>query len=206
MATQEIPLTIPILMFSNVVFFPKTHLSVNIPQSFFDRIMERGLPESCFVGIVFTEEKQLDKPKALPIGCVGKVDHFHHLPCAHAVHLHLCGLKRFQVEEITWSGSYNGHASIELIEDNPGNLSPKGKKSLHELIRHDQLFEWTPELELLIKSGPSDETYLNLLCLGAKISRMDKYFLLETGSLDQRCGRLLDLLRFKLDDIRYSSY
>ena len=206
MDTISIPHIISVLPLPHLVFFPHTHLSLHIPRSFYDRMKEGSQPyppqADAFLGIVLRKAQPLDEAAVLPIGCVGKVIRFHYLPCGQAVHLDLHGLKRFRMKEGWFEEGY-GQAWIEAIEDQPGSLCPGRKRDLLEVLEHlGHMKEWAPELQAHIKSGLDDEVFLNMLCLESGLSPMGKYFLLEADDLNQRSGRLIDLLRFKLADIR----
>lgn len=139
----------------------------------------------------------------LPIGCVGKVIHFHLLPCGGAVHLDLHGVKRFRVIQGRFEEGY-GEACIEVIEDPPGDLSPPRKKLLLDMIHHlARIKALAPHVEERIQAGiENDEVLVNLLCQESNLSPTERYFLLEAEDLNQRCGRLLDLLRFRMEEIR----
>ena len=206
MDTTSIPHIIPVLPLPHLVFFPHTHVSLHVPQSFYDRMKEGSLPDppqaDCFLGIVLRKAQPLSEGDILPIGCVGKVVRFYYLPCGRAVHLDLHGLKRFRMREGWFQEGYS-QAWIEPIEDQPGNLSPERKRSLLEVLEYlGHMKELAPELQAHIKSEMDDEAFLNMLCLESRLSSMEKYFLLEAEDLNQRCGRLLDLLRFQQEDIQ----
>ena len=202
----SIPHIIPVLPLPHLVFFPHTHLSLHIPRSFYDRMKEgsQAYPPQAdaFLGIVLRKAQPLDESAVLPIGCVGQVIRFHYLPCGQAVHLDLHGLKRFRMREGWFEEGY-GQAWIEAIEDQSGHLSPQRKRDLLEVLEClGPMNELAPELEAHIKSEMDDEVFLNMMCLESRLSPMEKYFLLEADDLNQRSGRLIDLLRFKLEDIR----
>jgi hypothetical protein len=62
--------------------------------------------------------------------------------------------------------------------------------------------KWIHGLEDHIKAGMDDEGLLHLLCFESDLPPLEKYFLLEAEDLNQRCGRLLDLLRFRIQDVQ----
>ncbi len=196
----SVPQIIPIVLTSNLVFFPDVHLCLHVPLPFYNRLKQSALPEDCFVGVVLHTQRSSEKP-ILPIGCVGMVVRSHPLPCGQAVHLDLHGLKRFRVRE-RWVQEGFSQGSIEILEDPPGNLSPERKRALLEALRYlSQMKESTPELGVYFKENPADEVLLHHLCFESDLSPTEKYFLLEAEDLNQRCGRLLDLLRFRMEDI-----
>ena len=202
MDTTSIPHIIPVLPLPHLVFFPHTHVSLHVPRSFYDRMKEGSLPEDSFLGIVLRKAQPLNEAAVLPIGCVGKVIRFHCLPCGQSVHLDLHGLKRFRMREGWFEEGY-GQAWIEAFEDQSGHLSPQRKRDLLEVLEYlGHMNELVPELQAHIRSELDDEVFLNMMCLESRLSPMEKYFLLEAEDLNQRSGRLIDLLRFKLEDIR----
>lgn len=204
MDTPSIPHIIPVLPLPHLVFFPYTHVSLHVARSFYDRVKDSSWPEDCYLGIVLRKVQPLSQATTLPIGCVGRVVRCHNLPCGRAVHLDLHGLKRFRMREGWFEEGYS-QAWIEPIEDQPGNLSPERKRSLLDAFKYlGYTKQLAPEIERHIKAEMNDEVFVNLMCLESNLSPMEKYFLLEAENLNQRCGRLLDLLRFQQEDIWFN--
>ncbi len=204
MDTASIPRIITILPLPHLVFFPHIHVSLHIPRPFFDRMQEKNHPQGCFLGIVLRklEPVPVSETGILPIGCVGRVIRFYKLPSGKSVHLDLHGLKRFWMKEGWFQDSY-GQALIEVIDDPPGRLDPHRKKYLLNTMKDlGYMRHMAPQLAGPIMSEVDDDVLLNSMCLESGLSPMEKYFLLEANDLDQRCGRLLDLLRFRMEAIQ----
>ena len=207
MDVPSIPSIVPILPSPQLVIFPHTHVSLHVPRSFYDRVKEEALPDppkaEYFLGILLRKIQPSSEMTILPIGCVGKVVRCYNLPCGQAVHLDLHGLKRFRMREGWFEDSY-GQAQIEVLEDLPGGLHEERRRRLLETFKGLGLMKWMTGLEDHIKAGMDDEVLLNLLCFESDLPPLEKYFLLEAEDLNQRCGRLLDLLRFRIQDIQPS--
>jgi Lon protease-like protein len=201
MDIPSIPSTIPILPSPHLIIFPHTHVSLHVPRSFYDRAKQASPHGDCFLGIVLRKEQPFNEAPVLPIGCVGKVVRVYHLPCGQAVHLDLHGLKRFRMKEGWFEGGY-GQAQIELLEDCSKNLHEERRRRLLEMLKGLGLLKWVPGVEHRLQQGAEDEVLLNLLCFESDLPPIEKYFLLEAEELNQRCGRLLDLLRFRIETIQ----
>ena len=204
MSEVSIPKKIPVLPSPHIVLFPHTHLSLHLPLPFYERLRQSTLPGDFFLGLGLRREREGCELPILPIGCAGVVVGAYPLACGKSVHLDLMGLKRFEVK----GGKFDHHFGLALIEeirDRPGLLSEQRKKCLLDLLKSSYRDrQWAPGKVESVEAELADEAFLNLMCLQSDLSVMDKYFLLEAEDLNQRCGRLIDLLRFKMQDIRLS--
>jgi Lon protease-like protein len=193
----EIPDIVPILASARHVFFPQTRLSLHIPRSFHDQMQQDLLSEERYLGLVLKQVSESGEIDFLPIGCVGKVVRYHELPCGRAVHIDLHGLKRFRQKKGYSTDGYS-QAWIETLDEHSGGILPEKKRYLIETLKRlghpESMSEWAEE---------DDAIFLNQLCAAADISPMDKYFLLESDDLNQRCSRLADLFRIKMEAIRF---
>ncbi len=202
MTARSVPHIIPVLALPPLLLFPETQASIRVPRPFYARMLDHSFSDDGFLGTVLRDARPSHERNALPIGCVAKVFHVHHLACGRAVHVHLHGLARFLVKE-EWIEKGCGEAEIDPFEDEVGCLSPQRKRALLDAIRHPVLVrDVLPESD--VTADLDDESFVNRLCVGSRLSFADKYLLLEADTLDQRCGRLLDLFRFRLAAIRTS--
>ncbi|MBI3608102.1 MAG: LON peptidase substrate-binding domain-containing protein [Nitrospirae bacterium] len=200
MTARSIPSIIPVLALPPLLLFPRTQASIRVPRHFYARMLDHSFSDDGFLGTVLRETHPSREGAVLPIGCVAKVFHVHHLACGRAVHVHLHGLARFRVKQERIEEEC-GEAEIDPFEDEVGCLSPQRKRSLRDAIHHPVLIrDVLPETD--IPAELDDEPFVNRLCVESKLSFADKYLLLEADTLDQRCGRLLDLFRFRLATIR----
>ena len=195
----ETPELIPILASSRYVFFPHTHLSIHIPRSFYEQIEQCPLAVDRSLGIVLRNVPLTDRVRILPIGCVGKIVQVHLLPCGRGVHLDLHGVQRFRIANECFIKGYSC-AWVEKIADLPQMLAPEKKRYLLKILKEARRPHWDPE-----NDGEIDEGFLNQLCTSSDLSPMDKYFLLEAETPNDRCGRFADLLRFNAEGIGFTS-
>jgi Lon protease-like protein len=193
----EIPDIVPILASNRHVFFPQTHLSLHIPRSFHDQMQHDLQAEERFLGLVLKQVSESGEVSFLPIGCVGRVVRFHEHPCGRAVHIDLHGLKRFRQKKGYSEDGYS-QAWIEILQEPSGGLLPGKKRYLLDILKQLGHGEWASEC-----AEEDDALFLNQLCAAADLTPMDKYFLLESETLNQRCSRFADLLRIKMEAIRF---
>jgi Lon protease-like protein len=197
---RSIPSIIPILPSPHLVIFPQVRVSLHVPRSYYERIRGEVFSDShqgeYFLGIVLRKVQPVSEMTILPIGCVGKVVCGQDLPGGQTVHLDVHGLKRFRMREGWFENSY-GQAQIEVLEEHAGGLHEMRRRRLLETAMDLGLMKRMPGLEDHIKAGTNDEALLNMLCFGADLPPLEKYLLLEAEDLNQRCGRLIDLLEFR---------
>lgn len=185
-----IPDDIPIVALSKHLLLPRVLLSFHLPRPFYEDIEENFSLEERFLGVLLKNEMSI-----LPIGCVGRIVKAEPLSCGRAFHLDLLGLARFRHRRECF-GEGLRQTQIEVLEEKPGTLLPEKKRYLLDTL--ERLKERgcaDPESEA---NEPDDEAFLNRLCVKADLPPVDKYLLMETGDLNQRCGRLADLLRMKM--------
>jgi Lon protease-like protein len=199
----SIPSIVPILTSPQLVFFPHTHVCLHVPLPFYERLKKTSLLKDRFVGVIL-DTKLLCEETMQPIGCVGSVIRSQPLSCGYAVHLDLHGLKRFRMMEC-WAQEGFSQASINILEYPAENLSSDRKKALlAAYVSYFSTKESAPSLEMHTKADVADEVLVNVLCFESDLSPLDKQFLLEADDLNHQCGRLLDLLRFRLEEVQFN--
>jgi Lon protease-like protein len=202
MDTPALPAIIPAVALPPLLLFPQTHVSICIPRAFYLRLREASLSEGGVLGITARDDPPAHHGSILPLGCVAKVCHIHHLPCGRATHIHLHGLQRFEVQH-EWIEGDCGSVEIVPLDDPPGRLGPERRQQFLAAFRGlDLARRVIPDADSIIAAEHDDETLINRLCVESGLSPMDKYFLLEAGDLDQRSRRLLDLLRLTTNALR----
>ncbi len=202
MRKLAVPDRISILPSPHVVLFPHTHLSLHISTLLYDQLRQGPPDDNFYLGLAFQKEGIAYHPTVMPLACAGIVLQALPLSCGKAVHLDLLGLKRIQVLEREMKHSFEP-TMIEALSDRPGRLEDWRKKMLAQVLRayHQDLGQ-RPVESRSMSAELADEALVNTLCLQSDLSPRDKYFLLEAEGINQRCSRLIDLLRFKLDDLR----
>ncbi len=105
------------------------------------------------------------------------------------------GLGRFILRE-GWFDNGVGSARIDPIREGDQILHPERKRDLIRVLRvRGPLRNMAPETDQYLTEVMDDESFVNQMCLESGLSAEAKYFLLESGDLSQRAGRLADFLR-----------
>jgi Lon protease-like protein len=148
------------------------------------------------------EDDYAGNPPIFSVGCVGRLISLEPLPDGRS-NILLQGLERFSVEEEFADRPYR-EARVRWRPTEPSSGLP-------DAVRAD-LARW---LEAYVRSredghrwrnltavGVHDEILINGLATYLAWTPVEKQLLLEADGLEQRARRLIDLLRFALDDDR----
>ncbi len=192
---RQTPSIISVLPLPNLVFFPRTHVALHIPRPFFNRIWLPSRPAEFWLGIILKRVGEPNDSVQGQIGCVGRVTRWCEISCGRVVHLDLMGLGRFILRE-GWFDNGVGSARIDPIREGDQILHPERKRDLIRVLRvRGPLRNMAPETDQYLTEVMDDESFVNQMCLESGLSAEAKYFLLESGDLSQRAGRLADFLR-----------
>ena len=221
-----VPEIIPIFPLPNVVLFPDTYLPLHIFEPRYrEMVADAGREGACIGMALFKqgwESRYYDNPPIFSLGCVGRMTHIERLHDGRS-NLILQGLYRYTIEEEFFDASYR-KAKITLEPSEPFQTIAQGpvlpvlskaegsgvegsgaegsvRSTLTALaIRYLQSRKADKLCELVTDDALTDRVLVNGLSSCLDFTPLEKQFLLEAESLHQQTRRLIDLLKFKLDD------
>jgi hypothetical protein len=144
------------------------------------------------------ERDYYGNPPIFELGCVGRLIGVEPLPDGRS-NILLQGLSRFEVCEQFCDGSYR-QAQIALRPNQEiDSLDPRVRTELASLLgkivgtTENARFwrEW-------LRPDVNDEVLVNNVSASLDVTPLEKQFLLEADTLQQRACRLLDLIQFEL--------
>tara|TARA_B100000315_G_scaffold255973_3_gene300747 strand:+ start:12373 stop:13029 length:657 start_codon:yes stop_codon:yes gene_type:complete len=203
-----IPAIIPLFPLPNVVLFPYTYLPLHVFESRYCEMVHDVLSRGQCVGMALLKEGWEDhydeSPQIFDRGTVGRMVSAKKLSDGR-YNIILQGFNRCHYEEQEVSTSYR-QAKISLLpEDNAKTLDPVLLGHLAHAAKEYLISQRADDQYQLIAAGKiSDLVLVNSLSAGLDFSHNERQFLLESKTLAQQAGRLVDLMRLKLP-MPYSS-
>ena len=199
--TFQIPDCIPLFPLPNVVLFPKTYLPLHIFEPRYqDMITDAGAQGQC-VGMALLkegwEERYYENPPIFQIGCVGRLVSTQRFSDGRS-NILLQGLARYEIcEELDGKNYRRANIVLKPHVEGPGpgtSLRAELTKALQEFVQtHEDPLLWQGFSPL----EASDEVLVNALSTYLDFTPLEKQFLLEADSLQQRARRFQDLMQFK---------
>ncbi len=190
------PEQIPIFPLSGVIYFPRTNLPLNIFEQRYLDLVNDVIQKDKLMGMIQPRKKDKDVYK---IGCLGKISDFQKSGDGRIL-INLTGLTRFEVLEEKENSklyrefkvNYNKFISdlkpkVELVDIEP--LMNKAKKFFK---KNGILLNWR-EFEKL-----DNGQKINTLSMIAPITNEEKQKLLETISVEEKIGVLINIMDFYL--------
>ena len=205
-ATFPIPEMVPIFPLPTVVFFPETYLPLHIFEPRYREMVHDTCSEGHCIGMALLKdgwEEQFDEaPPIYPIGCVGRIISSHTLADGR-FNIVLQGLHRCAFEEQAVSTPYRQARIILHSQHGNSSLNVETRITLEQVTQEYLTGKNAHELCQVIASGKlTDSILVHNLSAGLDLSPVEKQFLLESNHLIQQARRLIDLIRFKLADLR----
>ena len=201
-----LPDIIPIFPLPTVVFFPETYLPLHIFEPRYrEMVQEASAHEKC-IGMVLLkdgwEDQYEEAPPIYSIGCVGRIISSHKLSDG-AYNIVLQGLHRCTYQEQTVITHYRQARITPHVPQVCTSLTSEIRRHLEETAREYLTSKKANQLCEVIGSGTlTDSILVHNLSAGLDLSPLEKQFLLESDNLSQQARRLIDLIRFKLADLR----
>ena len=201
-APFPIPAVVPIFPLPNVVLFPYTYLPLHVFEPRYREMVHDAASRGHCIGMALLkdgwEDAYEEAPPIFEQGAVGRMVSVKKMSDGR-YNIVLQGLRRCLYEEQEVSTSYR-QAKISLLpEDSSETLDSALLVHLAGAAQEYLLSQKADDQYQLISSGKmSDRVLVNSLSAGLDFSPDEKQFLLESETLTQQAGRLVDLIRFKL--------
>lgn len=204
--TFPIPDIVPIFPLPTTVFFPETYLPLHIFEPRYREMVHNASRQGDCIGMALLkdgwEDEYEENPPIYPIGCVGRIISSHKLADGR-FNIVLQGLQRCSFEEQEVSTPYRQAQIIPHAQKGVASLDTETRINLEHITQEYLIWKKAHELCQVIASGKlTDSILVHNLSAGLDLSPVEKQFLLESGHLVQQARRLIDLIRFKLADLR----
>jgi Lon protease-like protein len=204
--TFPIPEIVPIFPLPSVVFFPETYLPLHIFEPRYREMVHDAPAHGNCIGMALLREGWEDlyagAPAVHSIGCVGRIISSHKLADGR-YNIVLQGLHRCSYEEQAVSTAYRQARLIPHFQRGTSSLDSETRINLEHVTQEYLTWKKAHELCQVIASGKlTDSILVHNLSAGLDLSPVEKQFLLESDHLVQQARRLIDLIRFKLADLR----
>jgi hypothetical protein len=205
-ATFPIPEMVPVFPLPTVVFFPETYLPLHIFEPRYREMIHDASAQGHCIGMALFkegwEDQYAETPPIYPIGCVGRIISSHKLADGR-FNIVLQGLHRCTYEEQAASTPYRQARIIPHFQRGASSLDTETRINLEHVTQEYLTWKKAHELCQVIASGKlTDSILVYNLSAGLDLSPVEKQFLLESDHLVQQARRLIDLIRFKLADLR----
>lgn len=201
-APFSIPTVVPIFPLPNVVLFPCTYLPLHVFEPRYRDMVHDASSRGRCIGMALLKDGWEDhceeSPPIFEQGTVGRIVSVKKMSDGR-YNIVLQGLRRCAYEEQEVATNYR-QATISLLpEDSSETLDSALLVHLANAAKAHLLSQRADDQYQLIASGKmSDRVLVNSLSAGLDFSPDEKQFLLESDTLTQQAGRLVDLIRFKL--------
>jgi uncharacterized protein len=201
-----LPDIVPVFPLPTVVFFPETYLPLHIFEPRYREMIHDTSDRGQCIGMALLKEGWEDqydeRPPIYPVGCVGRIISSHKLNDGR-YNIVLQGLHRCTYEERAVSTPYRQARIGFHSQQGTSSLDSETRINLEQVTQEYLTWKKAHELCQVIASGKlTDSILVHNLSAGLDLSPVEKQFLLESDHLVQQARRLIDLIRFKLADLR----
>ena len=198
----RVPEQIPLFPLPNVVFFPKTYLPLHIFEPRYREMLADAEAGGRCIGMVLLKEgwerDYYGTPPIFEVGCVGRLVGVEPLPDGRS-NILLQGVSRFSIDEQFCERNYREARILLKPSDEIDSLDPRVRAELASLLaKYVGAAEKARFWREWSRPDVSDEVLVNHVSTSLNVTPLEKQFLLEADTLQQRACRLLDLIQFEL--------
>ena len=197
------PDIIPVFPLSGVIYFPKTHLPLNIFEQRYLNLVNDAYNKNKLMGMV---QSKKENNLVYKIGCLGKISDYQKSKDGRVL-INLTGITRFKIlEEMTndklyreFKVSYKNFEtdlSIESTEIKIDNLMEKAKIFFK---RNGLLLNWK-EFDKL-----SYNQKINTMAMISPVANEEKQKILEAVSLTEKVRTLENIINFYLHEVNFNN-
>jgi len=201
---NDLPKKIAIFPLSNVIFFPKTILPLNIFEKRYIQLINDCIKEKRLFGMIQPKDNTNPKPKLYSVGCLGRIINFNETSDQRYI-INLSGVCRFKIkEELATEKLYRefnvdysnfiSDLNSENIKKNEYDIGDILKKLKILFKKRNYLIDW-PQLEEL-----KFEELINTICMISPFSLIEKQKLIEAIRIENKLKALDEIINFNLLD------
>ena len=200
---KSYPDIIPVFPLSGVIYFPKTHLPLNIFEQKYLNLVNDAYNKNKLMGMV---QSKKENNLVYKIGCLGKISDYQKSKDGRVL-INLTGITRFKIlEEMTndklyreFKVSYKNFEtdlSIESTEIKIDNLMEKAKIFFK---KNGLLLNWK-EFDKL-----SYNQKINTMAMISPVANEEKQKILEAVSLTEKVRTLENIINFYLHEVNFNN-
>ena len=203
---KNYPDIIPVFPLSGVIYFPKTHLPLNIFEQRYLNLVNDAYNKNKLMGMV---QSKKENNLVYKIGCLGKISDYQKSKDGRVL-INLTGITRFKIlEEVTNEKLYRefkvsyknfetdlSKESTESTEIKIDNLMEKAKIFFK---RNGLLLNWK-EFEKL-----SQIQKINTMAMISPVGNEEKQKILEAISLSEKVRTLENIINFYLHEVSFNN-
>jgi Lon protease-like protein len=200
---KSYPDIIPVFPLSGVIYFPKTHLPLNIFEQRYLNLVNDAYNKNKLMGMV---QSKKENNLVYKIGCLGKISDYQKSKDGRVL-INLTGITRFKIlEEMTndklyreFKVSYKNFEtdlSTESTEIKIDNLMEKAKIFFK---RNGLLLNWK-EFDKL-----SYNQKINTVAMISPVANEEKQKILEAVSLTEKVRTLENIINFYLHEVNFNN-
>lgn len=202
---MRLPDIIPLFPLPNVVFFPRMPLPLHVFEPRYRTMVRDAVKGARLIGMVLLrgewEPDYAGNPEIFGVGTVGELARTEELPDGR-FDIVLRGLREFVIHRELSRAPYR-EAVVSWREPATEPLAASTRASIGEaVLRFLQRTGRASAETDLADSGVDDETFVNFLAQHLDLDPLERQALLEAGSLGERGRRLVDVLEFRLEELR----
>jgi Lon protease-like protein len=202
---MKLPDIIPLFPLPNVVFFPRMPLPLHVFEPRYRRMVRDAVIGAHLIGMVLLrgewEKDYAGTPEIFGIGTVGELVRTEELPDGR-FNIVLRGLREFVIHRELSRSAYR--EAVVSWRQAPTDTLPKTMRTRigAAVLRYLERTGRASSESDLGESGVDDETFVNFLAQHLDIDPLEKQALLEAASLGERGRRLVDVIDFRLEELR----
>jgi len=202
---MRLPDIIPIFPLPNVVFFPRMPLPLHIFEPRYRAMVRDAVKGARLIGMALLrgdwQQDYAGRPDIFGVGTVGELARTEELPDGR-FDIVLRGLREFVIHRELARAPYR--EAVVSWRDPPRDVLPARMRSgIGDLVlRYLQRTGRAGGDTHLVETGVDDETFVNFLAQNLDLDQLEKQALLEAATLGDRARRLVDVLEFRLEELR----
>jgi uncharacterized protein len=200
-----LPEVIPIFPLPNVVFFPRMPLPLHIFEPRYREMVRAATRGPRLIGMALLqsgwEGSYEGRPPIFAIGTVGEMVRMEELPDGR-FNIVLRGLREYTVVRELERAAYR-EAVVTWRPSPEEDLAAGARQAIATLVqRYLARIGRETGPEGLLRDSVDDETFVNFFAQHLDVAPLEKQALLEAPTLGDRARRLLDVLEFRLEELR----
>ena len=202
---MTLPDLIPVFPLPNVVFFPRMPLPLHIFEPRYRDMVRDAARGARLIGMALLqggwEGDYEGRPPIFATGTVGEMVRLEELPDGR-FNIVLRGLREYAIVRELARASYREAVVIWRPPPAEG-LGAGARDAITDLVRR-YLARMGRDAgrEGLLRGNVDDETFVNFFAQHLDVAPVEKQALLEAPTLPDRARRLLDVLEFRLEELR----